>query len=276
MDVTKQPSSRLEDALLVVQPARCETTLPRPIPERKARSPGRRAIASASFHDPAAAGVAVSGCDILVKARRMAALRLTPQKREFFVLFAQASANACEIARMLVELVENWPASRAVLDDIHEAEHEGDRLTREVINLLNRTFVTPFDRDDMYRLATVLDDIVDHVDEAADDIDAYEVQEVPEAARRQADVIYRAAARLHEAVELLERFGDTNRHLFALRELEDEGDRLVREAIADLFRSDRDPLFIIRWKDIHEQLEEAVDACENAADVLEAILVKNR
>jgi uncharacterized protein Yka (UPF0111/DUF47 family) len=99
---------------------------------------------------------------------------------------------------------------------------------------------------------------------------------VPALARQQADVIYRAAARLHEAVELLETLGDTNPHLFALRELEDEGDRLVREAIADLFRSGRDPLFIIRWKDIHEQLEEALDACENAADVLEAILVKNR
>jgi uncharacterized protein len=206
----------------------------------------------------------------------MARLRLLPQKREFFDLFTQASANAREIARLLVELLEDWPASRDKLRDIREAEHEGDRLTREVINLLNQTFVTPLDRDDMYRLASVLDDICDHIDEAADDIDAYEVQVVPVAAQRQADVIYRAAARLHEAVELLESFGDTNRHLFALRELEDEGDRLAREAIAELFRSGQDPLTIIRWKDIHEQLEEAVDACENAADVLEAILSKNR
>ncbi len=206
----------------------------------------------------------------------MAQLRLTPQKREFFDLFIQASANAREIARLLVELIEHWPASREKLNDIREAEHEGDRLTHEVINLLNRTFVTPLDRDDMYRLATVIDDICDHIDEAADDIGLYEVQEIPSAAARQADVIYRAASRLHEAVELLEGFKDSHRQLFALRELEDEGDRLVREAIADLFRSDRDPLTIIKFKDIHEQLEEAVDACENAADVLEAILVKNR
>jgi predicted phosphate transport protein (TIGR00153 family) len=203
-------------------------------------------------------------------------LRLTPQKREFFDLFTQASANAREIARLLVALVEDWPQSRERLRDIREAEHEGDRLTREVINLLNRTFVTPLDRDDMYRLASVLDDICDHIDEAADDIDAYEVLEIPEAARRQADVIYRAAAHLHEAVELLEGFGDTNKQLFALRELEDEGDRLVREAIAELFRSGKDPITVIRFKDIHEQLEEALDACENAADVLEGILSKNR
>jgi uncharacterized protein len=162
------------------------------------------------------------------------------------------------------------------LRDIRELEHEGDRLTHEVINLLNRTFVTPLDRDDMYRLASVIDDVCDHIDEAADNIDAYEVTEVPEKARLQAEVIYRAAARLHEAVELLEGFKDSARQLNALRELEDEGDRISREAIAELFRSGADPLTIIRWKDIHEQLEEAVDACENAADVLEAILVKNR
>ncbi|MFL5962490.1 MAG: DUF47 domain-containing protein [Gaiellaceae bacterium] len=204
------------------------------------------------------------------------ALRLTPQKREFFVLFTQASSNARDIARALVELLDEWPDNREKLRDIRELEHEGDRLTHAVIDLLNRTFVTPFDRDDMYRLASVIDDVCDHVDEAADNIDAYEVRDVPEKARLQAEVIYRAASRLHEAVELLEGFKDSKRQLVALRELEDEGDRLSREAIADLFRSGADPLMIIRWKDIHEQLEEAVDACENAADVLEAILVKNR
>jgi hypothetical protein len=203
-------------------------------------------------------------------------LRLKPQKREFYDLFTQASANAREIARLLVDLLQAWPANREILRDIREAEHEGDRLTHEVIDLLNRTFVTPFDRDDMFRLATVIDDICDHVDEAADDIDAYEVAEVPPRAIEQGEVIYRAASRLHEAIELLDGFGDAHRHLYALRELEDEGDRLSREAVAELFRSGRDPLTIIRWKDIHEQLEEATDACENAADVLEAILVKNR
>ena len=192
----------------------------------------------------------------------MARLRLTPQKREFFDLFTQASANARDIARLLVELLEDWPASREKLRDIREAEHEGDRLTHEVINLLNRTFVTPLDRDDMYRLAAAIDDVCDHMDEAADNIALYGVRVIPPEAKAQANVVLRASIKLDEAV--------------ALRELEDEGDRLSREAIADLFRSGQDPLTIIRWKDIHEQLEEAVDACENAADVLEAILVKNR
>ena len=203
-------------------------------------------------------------------------VRLTPQKREFFDLFTRASGNARDLARVLVELLEDWPESRGRLRDVRELETEGDRLTHDVINLLNRTFVTPFDRDDMYRLATAIDDVCDYIDEAADNIDAYEVVEVPEKARQQAEVIHRAASRLHEAVELLEGFKDSQRQLVAVRELEDEGDRLEREALAELFRSGADPLTIIRLKDIHEQLEEAIDACENAADVLEAILVKNR
>jgi predicted phosphate transport protein (TIGR00153 family) len=203
-------------------------------------------------------------------------LRLKPEKREFFDLFTRAAENAQEIARVLVELIDGWPHSRDRLRDVRELEHEGDRLTGEVITLLNRSFVTPFDRQDMYQLASAIDDVCDHVDEAADNIDAYEVTDVPPRASEQAEVIYRAASRLLEAIELLEGFGDAHRHLFALRELEDEGDRLSREAVADLFRSGKDALTIIRWKDIHEQLEEATDACENAADVLEAILVKNR
>ncbi len=206
----------------------------------------------------------------------MAHIRFTPQKREFFVLYSQASANAREIARLLCDLVEGWPDSRSLLPAIRDAEHEGDRLTGEVIGLLNRTFVTPFDRDDMFRLATVIDDVCDHVEEAADNMNLYEVQAVPPLAVEQARVVYRAAAELHEALELLDGFGDAKRQLGAVRELEDEGDRLSRQAVADLFRSGADPLTVIRWKDIHEQIEEAVDACENVADVLEAILVKNR
>jgi predicted phosphate transport protein (TIGR00153 family) len=163
-----------------------------------------------------------------------------------------------------------------LLSSIREAEHEGDRLTYDIVNLLNKTFVTPFDRDDMYRLATVIDDVCDHVDEAADDIDAYEVHDVPALALEQAEIVARAAAHLSEAITVLEGFEDSRPQLLAVRELEDEGDRLSREAVAELFRSGLDALTIIRWKDIHEQIEEALDACENVADVLEAILVKNR
>ncbi len=128
----------------------------------------------------------------------------------------------------------------------------------------------------MYRLAGALDDICDHVDEAADNLGSWGVERVPDKARSQAEVILRATTKLDEAMNRLEGFRDSSDQLVELRRLEDEGDELVRDAVAELFASTDDAKAIIRWKDIHERLEEAVDALENAADVLEAILVKNR
>jgi len=207
----------------------------------------------------------------------MARLSLTPQKREFFDLYSQASANTVEIARLLVELLDRFPeGGRALIGQIKELEHLGDRLTHEIVLLLNKTFVTPFDRDDMYRLAGALDDICDHIDEAADNLGSYGVERVPEKAREQAGVILLASTKLDEAVRRLDGFKDSSDQLAELRALEDEGDALERDAVAELFRSTDDAKTIIRWKDIHERLEEAVDALENAADVLEAIVVKNR
>jgi predicted phosphate transport protein (TIGR00153 family) len=206
----------------------------------------------------------------------MSPISLLPQKREFFVLYSRAARNAVEIARLLVRLLDEFPANGDLLRDIKELEHEGDRLTRELVDLLNRTFVTPFDRDDIYELASALDDICDHIDEAAGNISGYGVTEIRQAAKDQAQVILRSTEKLREAVERLEGFKDAERQLHELRDLEDEGDRLNREAVSQLFKTETDAITILRWKDIHEQLEEAVDSCENAADVLEAILVKNR
>jgi predicted phosphate transport protein (TIGR00153 family) len=204
-------------------------------------------------------------------------VNLTPQNKEFFTLLAAASTNAVDIARLLAQLLEGFPDTGVeLIRRIKDAEHNGDELTRSVVALLNKTFVTPFDRDDIYRLADALDDICDHVDEAADNMALLGVKVVPPAAKAQADVILRSTVELADAVALLDGFKDSSAQLVKLRELEDEGDRLVRDAVAGLFRSGQDPISIIRWKDIYERLEAAVDACENAADVLEAILVKNR
>jgi uncharacterized protein len=208
----------------------------------------------------------------------MARLSLVPQKREFFDLYNQAARNNIAVAEKVIDLLDRFPeGSDQIVRDVKELEHEGDRITHELVDLINRTFVTPFDRDDMYRLAGALDDICDHVDDAAEKIVSYGVRDVRHQAREQARVIQRSAAKLSEAIGRLEGFKDSRRQLIELRELEDEGDRIVRDAISDLFTSaGGDAIAIIRWKDIHEQLEEAVDACENAADVLEAIVVKNR
>jgi predicted phosphate transport protein (TIGR00153 family) len=207
----------------------------------------------------------------------VARLSLVPQKREFFDLYNNAAANAVEISQRLIDLLDEFPeGAENRMRDIKELEHAGDRITHDLVDLINRTFVTPFDRDDMYRLAGVLDDICDNIDDSAEKIIGYGVQDIRDQARSQAALIQRCATKLAEAIDRLEGFRDSKRQLIELRELEDEGDRLSRAAIADLFSGSADPIALIRWKDIHEQLEEAVDACENAADVLEAILVKNR
>jgi uncharacterized protein len=207
----------------------------------------------------------------------MARLTLIPQKREFFELYNRAAENIVAIAERLVELLERFPGGADdIARGVKELEHEGDRLTHELVDLLNRTFVTPFDRDDMYRLAGALDDICDHVDEAGGRIVSYGVADIRLQAREQANVILRSAGKLKDAVELLDGFQDSRRHLDELRELEDVGDRILHDSVSSLFVARVDPLEVIRWKDIHESLEEAVDACGYAANVLEAIVVKNR
>jgi predicted phosphate transport protein (TIGR00153 family) len=207
----------------------------------------------------------------------MARISLVPQRREFFELYNREAANTMAIAHQLEVLLDRFPdKSEAILREINELEHVGDGLTHDLVDLLNRTFVTPFDRDDMYRLAGALDDVCDHVDEAAGKIAGYGVQAIRVQAREQARVIRQAAGKLADAVALLEGFKDSRRQLTELRELEDVGDRILHDSVSTLFLAQADPLSVIRWKDIHESLEEAVDACKYAADVLEAILVKNR
>ena len=205
-------------------------------------------------------------------------IRFTPENKAFFDLFTRASSNAVDIARLGLELFERFPADGAeLIGRIKELEHTGDDLTHEVVTQINKTFVTPFDRDDIYRLAGAIDDVCDFIDGTADNLGSWGVTEVPPDARALADVVLRATILLDEAVQRLHGFKDSSRQLIELRALEDEGDRLFRNGVGELFRTGSDdPLMVIRWKDIYEGLEEAIDACENAADVLEAIVVKNR
>ncbi|HEY7692031.1 MAG TPA: DUF47 family protein [Gaiellaceae bacterium] len=204
-------------------------------------------------------------------------IRFTPERKEFFELFSRASANAVDIARLGSELFDRYPQDGAeLIRRIKEHEHTGDDLTHAIVTQINKSFVTPFDRDDIYRLAGAIDDVCDFVDETADNLGSWGVSEVPSDARALAGVIVRQTILLDEAVQRLDGFKDSSRQLIELRSLEDEGDRLYRDGVGALFRSGADPLMVIRWKDIYEGLEEAVDACENAADVLEAIVVQNR
>ena len=206
----------------------------------------------------------------------MAKLRLTPQAGGFYPLFDRAATNLVSTSQLLLDLLEHYPDRRALVDEIKDREHEGDRVTHEIVQLVNKTFVTPIDREDIYNLATVLDDICDFMDQVADELNLYGVEEVPPEAIEQAGVILRAVSKIADAVHGLDGLKDISHHLIDVHTLEDEGDRIVRTATARLFRDGLDPLVVIRWKDIHHDLEQAVDSCEKAAHVLESIYLKNR
>ncbi len=203
-------------------------------------------------------------------------LKLVPRMSEFYDLFEQAGANALDAARKAETRFREYPNSSVSQADIKAVEHVGDDMTRDIIQLLNTQFVTPFDREDIYELAQALDDVVDIIDEACDLLELYGVESATRPAVEQCRILVAAAERLDNAVKALRDVKKVEVELIELKKLEDEGDRIVREAIADLFRDPRiDPLVVIRWKDIFESLEDAIDACETAANVIGNIVVKN-
>ena len=203
-------------------------------------------------------------------------LSLVPRTSEFYDLFTKAGANALEAARLVERRFREYPSSSVIQAEVKAAEHEGDAITRDLIQLLNTQYITPFDREDIYQLATSVDDVVDHMDEASDLLELYGVESPTRQAIEQCRILVGAAEHLALALAGLKTLQGVQKELVALKELEDEGDRVVRDAIADLFRDPRiDPLIVIRWKDIFEALEDALDACETAANVIGNIVVKN-
>ena len=206
----------------------------------------------------------------------MAKIRLVPQTREFYTLFDRAAQNLVTTAQLLLDLLEHCPDRRDLVDQIKDCEHEGDRVTHDIVQLVNKTFVTPIDGEDIYDLATALDDVCDFMDQVADELNLYGVDEVPPQAIEQAVVILSAVGKLADAIARLDGLRDISDLLVEIHTLEDEGDQIVRAATARLFRDGHDPLVVIRWKDIHEHLEQAVDSCERSAHVLESIYLKHR
>ena len=155
-------------------------------------------------------------------------------------------------------------------------ETAGDEITRELITLLNTQYVTPFDREDIYELATKLDDVVDYIEEVSDLLGLYGIESTTKHAVEQCSILVQAVEQLSIALTRLKGLRGIQQPLVELKRLEDEGDRIVHDAIAALFRDDRiDPLIVIRWKDVYEGLERAIDSCETAANVIANIAVKN-
>jgi hypothetical protein len=203
-------------------------------------------------------------------------LALVPRPAEFYELFTRAGENALEAAQKAELRFREYPNSSVTQADIKEVEHAGDRITHDIIQLLNTQYVTPFDREDIYQLATAIDDVVDHIDEACDLLELYGVESPAKQALEQCRILVAAAGHLARALADLKSRRSVQQELAELKAMEDEGDRVVREAIADLFRDPRiDPLVVIRWKDIFEGLEAAIDACETVANFVGNIVVKN-
>jgi hypothetical protein len=203
-------------------------------------------------------------------------LALVPRTTEFYELFARAGANALEAARRAERRFREFPNSSVSQSDVKQIETAGDAITHDLIQLLNTQYVTPFDREDIFALATAIDDVVDNIEDTSDLLELYGVEQPTRQALEQCRILVGAVEHLCNALGSLRGFRGVQNELIGVKRFEDEGDRLVREAIADLFRSSQiDPLIVIRWKDIYEGLERALDACETAANVLGNVVVKN-
>ncbi|MGE0507162.1 MAG: DUF47 domain-containing protein [Solirubrobacterales bacterium] len=205
----------------------------------------------------------------------VARFSLLPRDSTFFDLLTASGKNSLDAARLLDRLMSEWPDAGDLPAQIIDLEHEGDRITHEIVKRLNATFVTPIDREDLYGLATQLDDVVDFTEEAADFLGLYQIEAPMEQAGALTNVLVRSCEQLAAGLENLSSFKDLDKYWIEIHSLENDGDRISRDAVASLFSNGIDPMVVIRWKDIFAVLEEAIDATEKAAQILEGIVIKN-
>ncbi len=200
---------------------------------------------------------------------------LVPRDRQYFDLFDEAAGNVLRAAELLDQMLTTFPEHGEVAREILICEQEGDRITHDIIRRLNETFVTPIDREDILALASALDDIVDYTEEVADYLGLYKIEAPMDQSLQMSRILRDACRQLVEAMKRLRGFDDMSHYTIEMHRLENDGDRVVREAMAALFDTGVDPMFVIRWKDIFAVLERAIDATETAAHILEGIVIKN-
>jgi predicted phosphate transport protein (TIGR00153 family) len=198
-----------------------------------------------------------------------------PKDREFFDLFEEAGTNILRAADLLDQMLRGYPENAGLARDILICEQEGDRITHDIIHRLNQMFVTPIDREDIHELASALDDVVDFTEEVADYLGLYKIEAPMEQAQRLSHILLQASRQIAEAMPRLRGFKDISHYTVEINRLENDGDRVTREAMASLFDNGIDPMVVIRWKDIFERLEAAIDATEHVANILESIVIKN-
>lgn len=206
------------------------------------------------------------------------AIRLLPRDERFFELFTTLATKTVEASRRLIELFTEQGDQRwAAVELIKALEHEADETTHAIVTRLDRSFITPFDREDIHELASRLDDVIDRIDSVARRSRIFRIDEVPEGALILSEVVHRAAVEVLRAVEALEK-GPPATVLAACRDikrLEEEGDAIYHEWLGRLFEPGADPLMVIKWKELYDTLEKTLDSAEDAANVLESVTIKH-
>ena len=206
----------------------------------------------------------------------MGLLNFLPREEQYFDLFIQMTLYISSAARELKEMLADKNQDyEEYAQRIKGLEHACNELTHNVSTRLNKSFITPFDREDIYTMSTALDDIVDLIDDAARAIIIYDVHEITDYARQFADVIERMADQLKAIVATLQKPKNVTQRLVEIHRLENEGDDIYHTAIAALFRDAHDPLTVLKWKEVYEKLEAAVDRCENVANIIESVIIKH-
>lgn len=202
-------------------------------------------------------------------------LPFIPREEKFFDMFVEDAQNVLAAARTLEELFRTYDQRERLASQLRDLEKRGDALSHEIGHKLEATFVTPFDREDIHMLISRLDDILDFIEEVADTCVLYRIDAPTPVAQKQAGIITRQCEELVRALEKLKGFKDVAPHWIEVHRLENEGDRIARQAVANLFNNGTDPIEVIKWKDVYALLEDAIDACEDAANVIERIVSKH-
>ena len=201
--------------------------------------------------------------------------RLIPRDDRFFELFVEDAANVLNGARQLEAMLRTYDQPETRAAEIRASEHRGDEISHEIGHRLEATFVTPFDREDIYALISALDDVLDFIEASADTFVLYRVEAPTSTAVEQASIIVRQVELIHEVLVHLQGFKDLDRYWIEIHRLENEGDRIARTAIAALFNEERDPINVLKWKDIYGLLEATIDKAEDAANIIERITIKH-
>jgi predicted phosphate transport protein (TIGR00153 family) len=201
-------------------------------------------------------------------------LSFFPKDEQFFDLFGQMADEIRTAAGLLEQMLAVEPPAVATVDAIKDAEHRCDALTHDAIQRLHRTFVTPLDREDLYALATTLDTVMDAIDHAATLVKLYHLEQIPPGSRELAHATSACADRLHEALDALANKTPVHPHTVEINRLENVADRVYQESVERLFLTQTDPILIMKWKELYDNLETITDRCEDVANVIEGVVVK--